>query len=173
MKKIYRTFTLAAVIGVILAGCGLFGIQGRAAAAPNDGEQGLAPATRRELARARMATARYHNISRAIADGYVDIDVVIPNMGFHYLRPAILDETFDIEKPELLVYAFVNNDNRPKLVAVEYAVPTSLSETAPEGFTGEGDHWHRQDQFGLWTLHAWLWYPNPDGVFAELNFRVP
>jgi hypothetical protein len=173
MKRLHRTFTLAALIGVILAGCGLFGIEGRAAPRPNDGEQGLSPATWRELARARMATARYHNISRAIADGYVDIDVVIPNMGFHYLRPAILDETFDIEKPELLVYAFINNDNRPKLVAVEYAVPTSLSETAPEGFTGDSDHWHRQDQFGLWTLHAWLWYPNPDGVFAELNFRVP
>src|SRR5687768_8257173 len=98
MKRTYRTFTLAAVIGVILAGCGIFGIDGRAAAAPNDGEAGLSPATRREIARARMATARYHNISRAIADGYVDIDVVIPNMGFHYLRPAILDETFDIEK---------------------------------------------------------------------------
>jgi hypothetical protein len=173
MKRTYRTFTLAALISVILAGCGLFGIEGRAAPRPNGGEEGLSPATWRELARARMATARYQNISRAIADGYVDIDVVIPNMGFHYLRPAILDETFDVEKPELLVYAFINNDNQPKLVAVEYAVPTSLSETAPEGFTGQGDHWHRQDQFGLWTLHAWLWYPNPDGVFAELNFRVP
>ncbi len=173
MKRLYRSFTLAAVIGVILAGCGIFGIDGNAAPAHNDGEQGLLPATRREIARARMATARYHNISRAIADGYVDIDVVIPNMGFHYLRPAILDETFDIEKPELLVYANIHNDNRPRLVDVEYAVPTSLSETPPEGFTGDSDHWHRQDQFGLWTLHAWVWYPNPDGVFAELNFRVP
>ena len=61
----------------------------------------------------------------------------------------------------------------PRLVAVEYAVPTSLAATAPEGFTGDSDHWHRNEEFSLWTLHAWVWYPNPDGVFSELNFRVP
>ena len=173
MKRLYRSFQLAAAIGVILAGCGILATNPAAAAVPREGEEGLSPATRRELARARMATARYHNITRAIADGYVDIDVFIPNMGFHYLKPAVLDETFDIERPELLVYANLNNENRLRLVAVEYAVPTSLTATAPEGFTGDSDHWHRNDEFSLWTLHAWVWYPNPDGVFAELNFRVP
>jgi len=31
--------------------------------------------TKRELASARQATARYHNINNAIADGYIDINV--------------------------------------------------------------------------------------------------
>jgi len=44
---------------------------------------------------------------------------------------------------------------------------------SPEGFTGDDDHWQRNDTFGLWTLHAWIWYRNPDGVFADFNPRVP
>ena len=124
-------------------------------------DSSLSKATQKELNRARQATARYHNINHAIADGYIDINVFIPQMGYHYLKPDILDADFDAEKPELLVYADFGNGHL-RLVAVEYAVPITLSETAPEGFTGTGDHWHRNETFGLWTLHAWIWHHNPD-----------
>ncbi len=137
-----------------------------------DSDSCLDRRTKRELNAARRATVRYHNINNAIADGYVDINVFIPNMGYHYLKPAILDDTFDFERPELLVYADFGNGHL-RLVAVEYAIPLSMSETAPEGFTGDDDVWHRNEEFSLWTLHAWIWYRNPDGVFAELNERVP
>ena len=136
-------------------------------------EDTLSPATRQELLRARKATAKYGDISAAIADGYADINVFIPQMGFHYLKLSLLDGEFDPERPELLVYAQDLCEGRMRLVAVEYAVPTNLSATAPEGFTGTADEWHRQDNFGLWTLHAWIWFRNPDGVFGELNPRVP
>ena len=136
-------------------------------------EDSLSPATRQELLRARRATAKYSDLSVAIADGYADINVFIPQMGFHYLKSSVLDDEFDPERPELLVYAQDLCEGRMRLVAVEYAVPTNLSATAPEGFTGTADEWHRQDNFGLWTLHAWIWFRNPDGVFAELNPRVP
>jgi hypothetical protein len=137
-------------------------------------EEQLLADTRREIARARRATARYNDLSTAIADGYADINVFIPNMGFHYLKSSILDAQFDPERPELLVYAQDVSEGRMRLVAVEYAVPISLSPNAtPEGFTGDADDWHRNEQFGLWTLHAWIWFRNPDGVFAELNSRVP
>ena len=136
-------------------------------------EENLSPTTRHELMSARKATAKYSDISQAIADGYADINVFIPNMGFHYLRADNLDGEFDPERPELLVYAQDLCEGRMRLVAVEYAIPTGLSATAPEGFTGNADEWHKQDNFGLWTLHAWIWFRNPDGVFAELNPRVP
>jgi hypothetical protein len=136
-------------------------------------EESLSRATKHELKLARKATARYHNIKNAIADGYVDIDVYFPHMGYHYLKPAILDDTFDPQRPELLVYADFGNGH-PRLVALEYAVPISLSpDMPPEGFTGEADVWSRNEEFGLWTLHAWVWYHNPDGVFAAFNERVP
>ncbi|MCA1624637.1 MAG: hypothetical protein LC768_01130 [Acidobacteria bacterium] len=135
-------------------------------------DSSLSKETKQELARARQATARYHNINNAIADGYFDINVFFPNMGYHYLKRDILDAEFDPAKPELLVYADFGNGH-PRLVALEYAVPLALSQNPPEGFTGDDDHWHRNETFGLWTLHAWIWYPNPDGMFAAYNPRVP
>jgi hypothetical protein len=34
-----------------------------------------------ELLQARVATAKYHNFDKAIANGYADLNVVVPNMG--------------------------------------------------------------------------------------------
>lgn len=125
-----------------------------------------------ELALARSSTAKYHNINKALADGYVDINLYIPNMGWHFLNGNLLDDTFEIDKPELLVYA-----NKPgggyRLVAVEYAVPLPLSVDPPAGFTGDDDVWNENTGAGLWTLHAWIWLHNPDGVFADFNPNTP
>jgi hypothetical protein len=139
----------------------------------NDGEylSKFGEELRRELALVKSATARYQNIDNAIEDGYVDIDLYIPNMGWHFLKGDLVDETFEVEKPELLVYAD-NPIGGYRLVAVEYAVPVALSSNAPEGFTGEEDAWVINQAFGLWTLHAWVWYNNPDGMFNPTNPRV-
>ncbi len=139
----------------------------------NDGESlsKFGSELRRELALVKSSTARYHNIDNAIEDGYVDIDLYIPNMGWHFLKGDLVDANFEVEKPELLVYA-----NKPNggysLVAVEYAVPVALSSNAPEGFTGEEDVWVINQAFGLWVVHAWIWYHNPDGMFNPTNPRV-
>jgi hypothetical protein len=125
-----------------------------------------------ELARLRRATARYHDIQNAFDDQYVDINVVIPNMGRHLLKTGLLDATFEDARPELLVYS-PNPAGRLELVAVEYAVPLGLSANAPGGFQGSGDEWFANQQFQLWTLHAWVWRDNPDGVFHATNSRVP
>ena len=123
-----------------------------------------------ELAQARRATAKYHDVDRAMDDDYVDINVVVPGQGSHYLKfAALLDGTFDPTEPEILVYA--PQGNRMKLVAVEYAVPVAASAAPPEGFSGDADHWHEQD--GLWLLHAWIWLGNPDGIFADANPKIP
>jgi hypothetical protein len=123
-----------------------------------------------ELKRAKRATARYQDVRKAVADGYVDINVVRPNMGRHFLKDSLVDGTFDVEHPEVLVYSPKPN-GRLELVAVEYAEP--ISETAPEGFRGSEDVWMPDPQFPLWTLHAWVWKGNPDGVFHMTNARVP
>ena len=130
---------------------------------------GLSWQTAWELQQARAATAKYQHIKNAIKDGYADISVVVPNMGYHYMKSEYVDATFDIRKPEILVYN-KNHDGSFQLVAVEYAVPINLSPNeAPEGFTGAGDVWDRNTGFGLWLLHAWVWYNNPSGVFNPTN----
>jgi hypothetical protein len=125
-----------------------------------------------ELASVKSAKEKYHNVDNAIADGYVDIDLFVPNMGSHFLKADLLDAIFDMEKPELLVYSPGSNGGYI-LTAVEYAVPVELSADAPEGFTGAEDQWVINQDFGLWVVHAWVWYDNPDGMFMPTNSRVP
>jgi len=130
---------------------------------------GMSSQTLWELQQARAATARYRDFDNAIADDYVDINVIVPEMGYHYLKLDNLDATFDYRKPEILVYNREENGHM-ELVAVEYAVPISLSpNTAPAGFTGNQDVWNYNTYFGLWLLHAWVWSYNPDGVFNPTN----
>jgi hypothetical protein len=119
-----------------------------------------------ELAEAKAAAGRYHDIRQAIADGYHDTGIVLPNMGRHFINEGLLDTRFEANRPELLVYS----PDSTKLLAVEYAQP--LTSTPPDGFEGDADHWV---PFGgvFWTLHAWVWKDNPDGVFNPTNSQVP
>lgn len=125
---------------------------------------------RRELSIARSSTTKYRKLDRAIADGYVDINVVVQNMGYHYLKNENVDGNFDPGKPEILVYAKNRWNGKMRLVAVEYAIPNT--EPKPEGFTGNDDVWENNPDFGLWLCHAWVWYHNPDGIFTDMNPRV-
>ena len=125
-----------------------------------------------ELLAVRWATAKYRNIQKAKDDGYKDIDVKVENMGHHYMLHAIVDNKFEVTKPEILVYN-KNADSSFTLVAVEYAVPIPLTPNkAPQGFFGSADKWDRNTGFNLWLLHAWVWYKNPAGVFNPTNPRV-
>ena len=126
-----------------------------------------------QLDQARVAASKYFDVNAAVADGYADIGLFVPNMGWHYLKESILDEHFEWTKPELLVYADDPCGGKRKLVAVEYAVPFALSKRAPAGFVGRADEWDANQTFKLWTLHAWVYEFNPDGVFAPMNPRSP
>ena len=173
MRKFRYSFVLLTAASLLVASSGVGTAKGTLIGGLNPTAANPSHNLRHEIAQARQATARYHDISAALADGYVDIDVYVPMMGYHYLKPSLLDATFDPAKPELLVYAADQQNNRLRLVAVEYAVPTNLSATPPEGFTGNEDVWHKNEEFGLWTLHAWVWFHNPNGMFAEFNPRLP
>jgi hypothetical protein len=133
----------------------------------------LPPAAVLELEWVRQATARFHDIDVAEKEGYRDMGVFMPNMGWHYVRDDLLDGHFDLARPELLVYADDPCSGKRQLVAVEYAVPLNQAKKAPSGFRGHADQWVANEQFQIWTLHAWIWSYNPDGVFAATNPRVP
>ncbi len=122
-----------------------------------------------ELQQARAATARYRDIKNAIADGYSNINVDVPNMGHHFMKTSLVDATFDVRNPEILVYNGLDTGN-PELIAVEYAVP--LTYPKPEGFTGPHDVWNGTSGFPFWLVHAWVWKFNPDGVFNWTNPSV-
>jgi hypothetical protein len=147
-----------------------------------------------QLADARFATAEYAtDLAAAKADGYsLQITPNMPGMGFHFLNPSIGAE-FDVTKPPILVYVKRGSDwqlgalewvftERPKkkpLKGARYGSFPAACHYADGSFVpaaAEADcaatnggaaftFWHPR----LVTLHVWLWYPNPDGLYASTN----
>lgn len=129
------------------------------------------------LASARQGTAAFHDVGRAEAAGYVSTlnllgcfeNPGVGGMGLHYLDPTLLDGSVDARTPEALVYEMT--DNGLRLAGVEYIIPLTAwtGEDPPELF---GQHFHVNEVLGLWVLHAWIWRPNPTGMFQDWNPAV-
>jgi len=173
MKNIFLFLFLMIITGLVMAGCNPDNpAENPVSNQSNDIAKLNKPGSelQKELALARSATAKYHNIDKAIADGYGDINVVVQNMGYHYMKPENVSDTFNPGKPALLVYSKNPVNGKMRLVAVEYAIPNT--DPRPEGFAGDADVWENDTHFGLWLCHAWVWYNNPDGIFNEFNPRV-
>jgi hypothetical protein len=163
------------------------------AAAPSGGG-GRQRVLASQLARARLATARYAtNLGAAKADGYQILTRMIPDMGWHFLNPTI--QGFDITKPPILVYE--RHGSAWQLAAFEWVFPTKPKTPPLPGATygsfGAACHYKdgtfvftsSQDKcakrspqtgaaFNFWhpdlvTLHVWLWYPNPAGLYNGTN----
>lgn len=190
-----RSGIAAAVVACLMAITALalpaWGRGGSAAAGHTRKESGSLV---NQLAQMRLATAKYAtNLAKAKADGYGIITPMIPNMGIHYLNPTI--SGFDITKPPILVYE--HRGSSYQLAALEWVFP-SMPQTPPldnatfgffpaachylDGtFTPEPDQsacpstspqtgspfnfWHPD----LTTMHVWVWYPNPAGLYAGTN----
>ena len=140
--------------------------QSRSVTARHANHESLSADTLAELARARNATAKYHDVAVALADGYVQRGYG-PGEGFHFVKASLMDCTFDLEHPEALLY--IPSGEGLRLVGVEYSVPNTCTATAPEGFSGDADEWEGPNAEGrpVWALIAWLWLGNPNGIFAE------
>src|SRR5262245_30375722 len=154
MNKFRLYIVLAAVCSLIAGGAR--GCMPNAYASAVEKKE-LSAATHKELAEARRATAKYHDVAQAEADGYVNFNLYMSGEGYHYIKLSLLDGNFDPSQPEMLLYAPVPGEDRLQLVGVEYLVPISFSSEAPAGFTGDADEWRRDmEGFGLWELNAWI-----------------
>ncbi len=117
------------------------------------------PHDQRDLAKVRAATARYHDVAAAEADGYTDLGLCFDQMGEHWGQGSQIDGSVSATAPEALVYAHVGD--RLQLVAVEYVA------TGPG--TVLGMPLHHNPAVDLWVLHAWVWKHNPDGIHVDDN----
>lgn len=126
-----------------------------------------------ELRQAHSATARYHALGRALADGYEELPpcAELPGVGaqgIHYINFALLDDMLDPRKPEILQY--IPTEDGLKFVGLEYAVPAV--GPIPSLF---GHDFHPfpdpPAEPELFVLHVWLLpeVPNPSGLFADWN----
>lgn len=131
----------------------------------------LAPALGAELAEVRAATARYHDVEVAKADGFVASSPCVVNdggdaaMGYHYVNGARIGQ-LDPTLPQALLYAPGPN-GQLRLVGVEY-----LSPTGGELFGQPFADWSPVPPNENTALHVWLWQTNPLGMFAPYNPNV-
>jgi len=185
-----RIWTIAAITAVAVALTATV-----AAARPTTHKQDPSattpPAFAQQLATLRIETAKYvNNLQLAKKDGYGIITKMIPDMGYHFMNPKP-----KAGMPPILVYE--HNGAQWQLGAVEW-VYTAKPATVPfpgatYGSFGAGCHYKdgsyvpadTQDAcpktapdtgaaFNFWhplliTLHVWLWYPNPSGIFSGTN----
>lgn len=138
-----------------------------------------------DLAKLRAATAKYHSLARAQADGYSIANepcVASPDgtMGVHAVNgPLIGDPAIDPLRPEILIYAPGPN-GKLRLVGVEY-----FKVDADQNLATDDD---RPSVFGMpfdgpmeghnpfmprhYDLHVWVWHHNPNGMFSMWNPKV-
>jgi hypothetical protein len=156
-----RLLRIAALVVAIATVGSVLGVAA-VASASNAGNDDAAT-----LARLRNATAKYHDADKAPDGGRVNLDVCVDHMGQHFGRIELpqanppFDGNVDPLNPEALVYAD-DGTGHLKLVAVEWIA------TQPQHVFGAHDL-HFNSHFQLWILHAWIWSPNPDGMFADMN----
>jgi len=205
--RIIGTIAIAAVVlgGAAAAGVAVASTRPAApAAAPAkqhdmmmmsmSGTAGSAALPAAQLARARIATAKYANsLGAAKADGYSILTQLIPGMGYHFINPSI--KGFDVRKPPILVYekhggkwqlgalewVFPKKPAAPPLKGATYGafpaachykdgtfVPEPSTDACPTTSPQSGasfNFWHP----ALVTMHVWIWYPNPDGLYASMD----
>jgi hypothetical protein len=143
------------------------------AAAAGAGE----PSTALQLQKAKRATARFKDVSKAEAAGYVRASECTTGrrgaMGVHYLNAALVgDPRLDIRKPELLLYE-PQADGSMKLVGLEW-MQLDTGQGTPRlmrhRFNGPMNHngtapWH-------YDLHVWTIRRNPRGRYSPSTTRA-
>jgi hypothetical protein len=174
MKKILISLAAAVLLLVIVAGIAY------AATGVAD------PAVLKDLAQVRQATAKYHDVNVALADGFIRTPACVESpdggMGIHFIHPArLMDPAENILEPEVLLYA--ETGDGMKLLGVEYfygigAPDTPVPNPAPPspilfGRTFDGPmEAHEPGQPPHYDLHVWVWQANPSGIFAPFNPNV-
>ena len=135
------------------------------------------------LATTVLATARYHRVEAAIADGYVQgspcESMPGQGIGIHYRKASLFDAVVDPSQPELLVYEPKKNGNL-ELVAVAFVVPAAAWGSTHSAPPMLGDQPFEDKRVPDWSsppfpnyeLHVWLWNHNPNGLYATTNPRV-
>ncbi|CAN5785994.1 hypothetical protein BH23GEM9_BH23GEM9_29360 [soil metagenome] len=147
----------------------------------------VAPTQDALLARIRAATARYHRVEAAEADGYQLIVLpsppfppgatCLPGEGVRYVRFDLYNGVVDPTEPEQLLYERLPNGVL-RLAAVGFIVPAAAWNPA-NGLPHLGNQPfmdRTSPPFGApfpnYALFAWLWMHNPDGMYTLRNPRL-
>ena len=142
-----------------------------------------------DLARARAATAAFHQLDAATngagfggpLEDLAGITCItnpgVGVMGIHYVNgKRVADAVLDPALPEVLVYQPLPN-GKLRLVAAEYVIfqgawLESGGTGTPTLFGQPMNFVPLHNRYGLppfYEIHAWIWMNNPAGIFKDWN----
>jgi hypothetical protein len=152
----------------------------------------------KELELARQTALKYPTVQDAVKAGWFRVTPYVPGIAAHYMKFSIVDEKFDIEQPEMILYD--GTDPNSRVIGLSYYIRLDGTAQPTQGFTGDNDHYHRH--LGLcigrggvigdstttdeqcaemggakaggtdgWMSHAWVvpGCESPWGVFSAVN----
>lgn len=131
-----------------------------------------------ELEKLKAAMEKYQDPVVAVRDGYFStlgcVTYKAGTMGVHFINPALIGPEPDPMKPVLLLYE--PDGDQLRLVAVEWLIPLatgvkSRPELFGQPFDGpmEGHEPLLPASLHHYDLHAWIFKPNPLGMFSAVN----
>ncbi len=122
-----------------------------------------------DLVPAYTTTAKYSYEPLAPPDGWARTDTCVSGMGYRYDNAEYLADTVvDPAKPEFLLFEGGSDASDRDLVAVGWAV-ANTGQAAPQLF---GKTFSSTEVSGYYTLHAWIYEDNPEGLFVGFNPTV-
>ena len=148
-----------------------------------------AAAAQNSVTTARQSTAQYKRLATAEKDGYALLrdakgiacidNPGVGGMGVHYAKSSLVgDGKVNLRTPDVLVYDPGPNGTK-RLVALEYVVfqkAWDANHSSPPKLYGRTFELVKAgNRYGLdpfYELHAWVWKPNPRGMFDDWNPRV-
>lgn len=108
-----------------------------------------------ELKVARDTALSMPTAADATANGYVRVTGYVPGIAAHYMKFSIVDGTFKVDEPEMVLYD--GDGPEARVVGLSYYLVQPGEAEPTQGFTGDNDHYHRH--VGLCT--------GPGGVIGD------
>jgi hypothetical protein len=96
-----------------------------------------------ELQVARDTALKYPTVADAKAAGWRQVTPYVPGIAAHFMNFSLVDGTFQIDKPEMILYDGTSDDAR--VIGLSYYVVHPGTAEPTQGFTGNNDHYHRHD----------------------------
>jgi hypothetical protein len=106
-------------------------------------DQAECDALQQELALARDTAMKYPTVAAAKAAGWRQVTPYVPGIAAHFMNFSLVDDTFEIDKPEMILYDGTGDDAR--VVGLSYYLRHEGGAEPTQGFTGINDHYHRHD----------------------------
>lgn len=94
-----------------------------------------------ELRLAKATAMKYPKAADAMAGGWQKVTTYVPGIAAHYMKFSIVDGTFKVDEPEMLLYD--GEGPEANIVGLSYYMRHPGDTEPTQGFTGPNDHYHR------------------------------